>query len=286
MDYLKVEMCVYLLLTTLWLIADVKSNAIPAIPPLYFPSDCKGMPNCNGAMSTVQDAVVRILTAHQEYGQGIHSLHKLYGELSKDFANLKNQLNSLEKKYVTDKLQETNKSEASTKIPSTFKKQPPDVQVHGHAEDIMPKTLEELFENNHIWTIHEFNSFQTLFINITTNLRTQARKSSKLLKRINTFRKDVKKYTHLVRHMDKKLLNHADKDSFEENSRKQKTINTKLESRITQLEQLLNRPAKFAQRDEQYGTGKNNGLYFCIYYKIARPPLQKPFFLFLSWVRA
>ena len=262
MDYLKVEMCVYLLLTALWMVVDGKSNAIPAIPPVYFPSDCKGMPNCNGAMSTVQNAVVRILTAHHEYGQGIHSLHKLYDQLSKDLVHLKDQLNSLEKKYVMDKLDEANKNEIISKASSTSKPSP-DLQVHGHVDDTEPETLEELFKNNHIWTVQEFNSFQTLFINITTNLRTQARRSSKLLKRVNSYRKDVKKYTHLVRHLDKKLLTHVDKASFEENSRKQKTINSQLESRITQLEQLLNRPANYPwiQEDEHHNTNKYHGSY-------------------------
>ena len=262
MDYLKVEMCAYLLLTALWMVVDVKSNAIPAIPPVYFPSDCKGMPNCNGAMSTVQNAVVRILTAQHEYGQGIHSLHKLYDQLSKDFANLKDQLDSLEKKYVINKLDEANKKDTTSKLSSTSTPSP-DLQVYGHVHDIEPETLEELFKNKHIWTVQEFNSFQTLFINITTNLRTQARRSSKLLKRVNSYRKDVKKYTHLVRHLDKKLLTHVDKVSFEENSRKQKTINSQLESRITQLEQLLNRPAKYPwiQGDEHHNLNKYRGSY-------------------------
>ena len=258
MDSIKVEMAVYLLLTVLYMVVDVRSNAIPAIPPVYFPSDCRGMPNCNGGISTLQNAIVRILSANHEYGRGIHSLHKLYGQLSKDFANLKDQVNSLEKKYVLNKLQESN-SEQSTLKPFTTSTPAADLQVHGHVDDVGCKTLGDMFKNNHIWTNQEFNSFQTLFINITTNLRTQARRSTRLLKRVNSYRKDIRKYIHLVRHLDKKLLNHVDKDSFEENSRKQRAINTQLESRVRQLEQLLNRPDNYLQRDGQYSSHHNIG---------------------------
>ena len=260
MDYIKVEMCAYLLLTVLCMVVDVRSNAIPAFPSVYFPSDCKGLPNCNGGFSTLQNSMVKILTANHEYGRGIHSLHKLYGQLAKDFANLKDQLNSLEKKYVLDKLYETNTKQSTLK-PFATSKPAPDIQVHGHVDDVGCKSLDDLFKNNHIWTDQEFHSFQTLFINITTNLRTQARRSSKLLKRVNSYRKDIKKYIHLVRHLDKKLLNHVDKDSFEENSRKQKTINSQLESRVRQLELLLNRPDSYLQRDGHHNTYHNIGMF-------------------------
>ncbi len=229
-------------------IVCVSSNAIPVIP--HFTHDCKGSdePNCSSGARAMHDAMMRVLAANHEYGRGIHSLHKLYNQLSHDFTFLKNQLNSLEKKFVQDKLQQINERHTNFK-PQVLLKPSPDIQIHGHPDHTSTQTLEDLLAASHMWSLDEFNSFQTLLINITTSLRTQGLKTSKLFKRVNSFRKDVKKCTHLVRQIDKKQVNFVDKLEFEENWRKQRGINGQLESRLSQVENLLNSPHTVLQND-------------------------------------
>ena len=253
MDRRKEFKCGCLILTLLSLVVLVQPDVIPALPP---EPDCDSLPNCYGSIPALHNAIVRILANNQEYGSGIHSLHKLYNQLHKDFVNMKDQINSLEKKFVLEKLKQTNNKQ-TTRVPQpTLKPLPePELQVHGHVDYTVAGSLEEVLKDNHIWTSDEFNSFQTLFINMTTNLRAQNHKTSKLLKRVNNYRKDVKKYAHLARRFDKKLLHFVDKGSFEESFRKQKSINSLLESRLSQLERLLNRPDVAFQMD---GTHKRS----------------------------
>ncbi len=120
---------------------------------------------------------------------------------NKPYAKPKNKINSnneITSKENTEQLKPKS-TESSLEFKPDLDFNPDNNKLFEETKNIIVPTRETSEEesNTHVWSKDEFNMFQLLFINMTSSLRLQVRRTGKLQKRVMNYRKEIRKFSQV-----------------------------------------------------------------------------------------
>ncbi len=121
---------------------------------------------------------------------------------NKPYAKPKNKINAnneIASKENSEKVKPKSTESSSLEFKPDLGFNPDNNELFEETKNIIVPTRETSEEesNTHLWSKDEFNMFQLLFINMTSSLRIQVRRTGKLQKRVMNYRKEIRKFSQV-----------------------------------------------------------------------------------------